>query len=1512
MGHDLILLFTTFLISHLYQTIYLLKFCIPNLNLDAEISYRISKILKQNQNLMNVCGKSVDQMFSNPGIYDDLTDEVKYNPEKYFSGLFYMQFLDNFPKIVHNLVFLITIVEDLFLCSLLLFYRDDITHPEWFYSIFLGTWISEYFYGFILITISIIILLLCCVFPFITLYYFNHKSYIPPISFDKLAVFSVSIVYIPSIRLLASAAGRYLHSFISLKEYFFAVVFSVIGTSYLLSTIYFCFYKMFEPSTVFFKKDPFFSFSPTGNLYHHVGQSIFYFMSHLVLEYHPLIFIYSHVVYSLIGVVLTGYFFYAKKHYTIFSPCLFLTMVFSDLIFLYGGVVMFHYNILLQIGFLLVSYVCYTFIFNKYMIIAYNNGKPRKLHHAVKCLYFYLYGLDIDLNIILDYMTKSDIDVDRLFLVTRLCSFFPQYYQRYKDLMTRVYSFRIRFSTVQSYSYYCLKSLEFIRGGSTDEEFKLQELRVCQSNIYTEIRDVWTRLMAERPFFAFNQNEINLLDNKITCSKRLLEKYSLYLSNNPIFTKDYSEYLLENYVEFEEGAKWAFITKTLINGTKCSHDASRMSFIILYPKFFEQVMNESGVICIGDINSNRLVNDITEVVSSLQIRMRLQKVLNSIRPKYVYIFVILSCFKLLVFSVLLLFLYTNFVRNFKENEGTVFMFYELVTGSNDILMASLLNVCEIVTNYIGTFNYSRIFSDFPQNETYSVFWNTNLTLHAIAHAEMALDIFHLLVLNLLHHRDRFNTNVSLELLTRYNLSFTGFSLDNQTNTYKDYFYGYFSIRRGCNSLAERIIFICDNSTDAYINNFDIFLDIRFNMNKIVDFTYYFLNQICEFNSQVYDNNVSTSLILVASVSCAILILFAITYVLLIYKHTVYNSRIHAALKKYPNESLVRMNKHIIVHPKFQANGPKLNLYESFMKGNILYVMIVFSMLLVILEVLIILFEFLLFRKSMLDISSLENLFGISLCRYISAADAITGITSYSAFLTNPSLDSSTKDEIYSRIIGTKETYDFFTTLFSKLELDIDKSLMDQLFALTLVDQCKSSEYEELGHGYYQCLSIDSGAIYYSRMLYEIIDDINSTDLLGSNTYIQTFHFLFVHLLIGFEELSSFLYNVSETNNSKSKLSFITLIFIGFVLLIVTVLYDIYCFYKIESILETFNRLLLRINPHELVDNKELLEHLLNKEILYDKQLDELSSVILFSRFMIVLSDSNFQITHVNDAFTSSTGYELSTIYKYDINFFFEDEIYIQSYLKYRKKTMETFKTIIVKEDQSKMLCNATVIPILNDKYNLDRIVIVFEDITEVEKLKEDIENLKIKNRDNLNTSNKELLTTLNSSNNNQTAGIYIFIRVSGHIMNESLEELFNEALKLFSKIDNIMKGFNFIKIGVYNSSYVACSMPKIEYLGTECINAINFAHKILEVSTLPTFIGISYGSGVSIHYTETAPKKLYLNGPPIMEAEKLSYITDARTLSISQGIYNIIGGNCFNFQTKESKNFGIYYNVFEY
>ena len=121
-------------------------------------------------------------------------------------------------------------------------------------------------------------------------------------------------------------------------------------------------------------------------------------------------------------------------------------------------------------------------------------------------------------------------------------------------------------------------------------------------------------------------------------------------------------------------------------------------------------------------------------------------------------------------------------------------------------------------------------------------------------------------------------------------------------------------------------------------------------------------------------------------------------------------------------------------------------------------------------------------------------------------------------------------------------------------------------------------------------------------------------------------------------------------------------------------------------METFVKLLLWTNLDESAGNAELMEHLLSERFLYGKQLTEIPKSSARSKFMMMFSNPNFQITSVDNIFASLIGHVLTTIYKYAFGFIFENVSYIRSYIKYRKKTTEAFDTSIVMEDKSKMIC----------------------------------------------------------------------------------------------------------------------------------------------------------------------------------------------------------------------------------
>lgn len=477
----------------------------------------------------------------------------------------------------------------------------------------------------------------------------------------------------------------------------------------------------------------------------------------------------------------------------------------------------------------------------------------------------------------------------------------------------------------------------------------------------------------------------------------------------------------------------------------------------------------------------------------------------------------------------------------------------------------------------------------------------------------------------------------------------------------------------------------------------------------------------------------------------------------------------------------------------------------------------------------------------------------------------------------------------------------------------------ELDALNLKEPCVRNQSNTGLHEMYRCANIYSIIDIYGDLLNQVNNHPRSFNgTFADETTLNILHIAATHLWRELEDTTTRLYELSAILYDEYVNTELTMMVIGLVVSLFIVMSVMLILSKMKAVTFSILAVIKRLPPIEIVNNKDILNFLL------DRNEDTKADSTCFSRNIlwniqdsVIIISPNGTITMANPATTETFGYKLDQVLGQSTNAFFasyEEATSFENQMKMmlNRESAPVFEShvTIINDSSEPVPCQVTLLLMMRNNEPTD-FVMSLKDESELvrkqklaEESKAKSENLlyNILPRDiviKLNSGEKEIAFTVPSA-----SIIFIDIqRFSEYAASLTPSEIMAHLSQVFHSFDEVAKKYPLItKIKLIGDDYMAASGlfskeedPPVQHaeqivkFGLDCLSAIDENNVKLN-SNLAVRIGINSGGPLIAGVLGSDKPVFDIIGDPINIAARLQTTDVAGKIQISQNTYDLIQG----------------------
>ncbi|OHS93111.1 Adenylate and Guanylate cyclase catalytic domain containing protein [Tritrichomonas foetus] len=485
---------------------------------------------------------------------------------------------------------------------------------------------------------------------------------------------------------------------------------------------------------------------------------------------------------------------------------------------------------------------------------------------------------------------------------------------------------------------------------------------------------------------------------------------------------------------------------------------------------------------------------------------------------------------------------------------------------------------------------------------------------------------------------------------------------------------------------------------------------------------------------------------------------------------------------------------------------------------------------------------------------------------------------------------------------------------------------DLLDEYNIRDACTDKEGKYSLHNLIKCASANQVISVFADIVQEILLTPNKFNgSIDDATTITLVHLCNVHLWKRLDLSLARIVELGSIQYSTMMSTLTTYLIVGMIVSLITFALSLYTQKRMEMTFNTIKILIKKLPPLQIVNNKALLNLLLNRESI--KKEDEVSvnsSIVRSNLDGIFCTGISGVVEIVNPAVSTILGYTPEQLFGQPIEVFFNDKeaekLNKQMTLMRNGQSANTFEdhTVSVTDSGNEVPCHLTILGMTNSHDAVESFVIILRDETELlnnqreaELAKQQSENLlyQILPRSivtRLNQGEKDISFTVPSA----SISFIDIVKFSDYAALLTPEEIMGNLSTVFAAFDRLLEKYPLIiKIKLIGDVYMSASClfspeeppqshaEQMIRFTLDCLQELDEINVKLNAN-LCVRIGVNSGGPLIAGVLGTDKPVFDIIGDPINIASRLQSTDVPGRVQIPQSTYDLISGMNFDIEER--------------
>ena len=484
---------------------------------------------------------------------------------------------------------------------------------------------------------------------------------------------------------------------------------------------------------------------------------------------------------------------------------------------------------------------------------------------------------------------------------------------------------------------------------------------------------------------------------------------------------------------------------------------------------------------------------------------------------------------------------------------------------------------------------------------------------------------------------------------------------------------------------------------------------------------------------------------------------------------------------------------------------------------------------------------------------------------------------------------------------------------------------DLLDEYNILDACDSQEGDIEIHNLFKCASANQVISVFSDIVQDMlltpdkyngaVDDVTTSALI---------HLCDVHLWRRLDQSLERIVELGSIQYNSMITTLIILMVVGILLSFFSLAYTLYTQKRMKFTFSSVKTLIKKLPPLQIVNNKQLLNLLLNRDSI--KKEDEVSvnsSIVRSNLDGILCTGLTGVVEIVNPSVSTILGYTPEQLLGQPLTVFFTEKegekIEKQLTLMRNGQSANTYEdhTICVTDSTNEVHCHITILGMTNSHDSVESFVIILRDETELLQHQKEAEEAKAQSENLLfQILPRSIVTRLNQGEKDISFSVpsasIIFIDIvkfSDYAALLTPEEIMGNLSQVFAAFDRLLEKYPLvIKIKLIGDVYMGAGglftpeeppqthAEQVIRFALDCLTELDEVNVKLNAN-LCVRIGVNSGGPIIAGVLGTDKPVFDIIGDPINVASRLQSTDIPGRVQIPQSTYDLISG--MNFEIEE-------------
>ncbi|OHT08546.1 hypothetical protein TRFO_22882 [Tritrichomonas foetus] len=480
--------------------------------------------------------------------------------------------------------------------------------------------------------------------------------------------------------------------------------------------------------------------------------------------------------------------------------------------------------------------------------------------------------------------------------------------------------------------------------------------------------------------------------------------------------------------------------------------------------------------------------------------------------------------------------------------------------------------------------------------------------------------------------------------------------------------------------------------------------------------------------------------------------------------------------------------------------------------------------------------------------------------------------------------------IHSNVLKFKYSSKFPTT--SKIQ------------ALVATPKCTTNNNSTDLHSRYVCQSLDQQLITFLELGRRAAISL-STKFAKSEDYLEILHLGYYHLYNPMREVIELLidYGQDISNDFDNQARIYAIV--SMIITIISFILDYLSYKMYIRIYRIAIKLILRLDPVEIIDNKEMVSYLLGKNKTKTETGSSAFKIINVSPHPILIINGNEVVISINSTFQSAFGLDPANIIGTPIDTFIKDDESVK-WIREKVKAKAHHESVVLNIKKTNGSVSTIEITIVNLTDEGDEAyALVITDKLNINKIKSKAEELRKDNDIIINNLYPSILKEEPTLNYDDIA--FILIKFSEFSLNTAPADISKEFFDLWTMIGERLKEYpNITKLYINDCVFCGISRnPESTDENENALSAFKFVMNCFEHFSeilLPGALSASIESGknAKIHLIGNKKKNVVISCPEYDTAFKLLQIGQVGKLTVGPCAFPAL--RSMNYQVEEKRS----------